>query len=294
MTSRLLLLALLALPGACTAPAPTQALDPAAPIRDAVDKTPHEIPEFPAVITTKTTLLLSTDFDGRVNKVNVRQGQQVHAGDVLIELDDQELRSRAAIAAHNERAAKGDAGAAYAMSGDANRQMQVQARLARAGAVAQEAVRQAAATRSQYGSQGAAASDRAASAADEKKELERLIGKAKIVAPFDGTVVSVRAKAGENARKGQTVARVSDPKDLMVKFAVPQDLRSRVKEGQMVEVLMPGQTGQVFAKITSITDVQEAPISFAVVEADIDDSKLPPNAVSPTAQGHVRIAGGKS
>jgi RND family efflux transporter MFP subunit len=275
------------------APAPTQALDPAAPIHDAVDKTPHEIPEFPAVITTHTSLLLSTDFDGRVNKVNVRQGQVVHAGDVLIELDDQELRAKARNAAAAERAAKGDAGAAYAMSSDANRQMSMQARLARAGAVSVEAVRQAAATRSQYGSQGAAASSRAEQAAADRSELERLIGKAKIVAPFDGIVVSVRAKTGENARKGQTVARVSDPRDLIVKFAVPQDLRARVKEGQMVEVLM-GQTLPVFAKITSITDVQEAPISFAVVEADIDDSKLPPNAVSPTAQGHVRIAGGKS
>ena len=246
------------------------------------------------MITTRTSLLLSTDFDGRVTKVNVRQGQQVHAGDVLIELDDSELKAKAKNAAAAQRAAKGDAGAAYAMSSDASRQMAMQARLARAGAVAVESVRQAQATRNQYGSQGAAASSRAEQAAADLDELERLIGKAKIVAPFDGTVVSVRAKTGENARKGQTVARVSDPKDLMVKFAVPQDLRSRVKEGQMVEVVMPGQTGQVFAKITSVQDVQEALISFVVVEADIDDSKLPPNAVSPTAQGHVRIAGGKS
>ena len=247
------------------------------------------------MITARQTMLISTDFDGRVNKVNVQQGQRVSKGDILIELDDAELRSRAAIAANNERAAKGDAGAAYAMASDANRQRTIQARLARGGAVAPEAVRQAEATRAQYGSQGAAASSRAASAADERKEYERLIAKSKIPAPFDGIVVSVRAKVGETSRKGQNVARVSNPSDLLVKFAVPQSQRAKIKLDQMVEVLMPGQVGHVYAKITRIEDVQEAPITFSVVEADIDDSKYP-GAVNPTAQGHVRIAdaGGKS
>ncbi len=266
-----------------------QALDPTAPIKFATDPTPIEIPEYPAVITTKHSELVPTASDGRVLKIDVHPGQRVHAGDVLVELDDTELKARALGLAANVRASKSDAGASYAQAQDAARQAQMQDRLRRLGAGTAEAVRQAQASRSQFGSSGAAASERAASAAADLAETQRLIARAKITSPIDGVVVSLRVRDGENASKGQTVARVSDPSDLRVKFIVPQDQRGTLVLGQSIEVVMPGLTRKLFATITSFNDVQEARLAVTVVEADIDDSKLIPSEVSPTAQGHVRI-----
>jgi multidrug efflux pump subunit AcrA (membrane-fusion protein) len=182
-----------------------------------------------------------------------------------------------------------DAGASYAQAQDAARQMQLQARLQRVGAGTAEAVRQASASKAQYGSSGAAAGERAAQSQTDLVETNRLIGLTKIAAPFDGIVVSLRTHEGENAGKGLTVARISDPEDLRVKFTVPLEQRGKLKVGQTIEVIMPGLTRKILASITAINDVQETRLAVMVVEADIDDSKLNPGEVSPTAQGHVRI-----
>ncbi len=241
------------------------------------------------MITTKHSELLATISDGVVKKINVKVGQTVHKGDVLVELDDLELQAKARNLAAGIRSAKADAGAAYAQANDASRQMALQSRLQRVGAGTAEAVRQAQASRSQYGSSGQAASERAAQSQTDLVEVNRLIAATKIAAPFDGIVVSLRVREGENAGKGLTVARVSAPDDLRVKFTVPLDQRGKLKLNQSVEVVMPGLTRKITATITAFDDVQETRLAVMVVEADIDDSKLTPGEVSPTAQGHVRI-----
>ena len=44
------------------------------------------------------------------------------------------------------------------------------------------------------------------------------------------------------------------------------------------------------ATVTNISEAQEPPINFTVVEADIDDTKLAPGELTVASVGRVRIA----
>ena len=107
--------------------------------------------------------------------------------------------------------------------------------------------------------------------------------------PLDGVVMMVKVNEGEMAQKGQPLARVFDPKDLMMQFAVPKEHRQLVAPGKRVELRIEGVERSLWATVERIAD-QEPPLNFSVVEADIDDTKLNPDEVRLTAKGRVRIA----
>jgi HlyD family secretion protein len=75
-----------------------------------------------------------------------------------------------------------------------------------------------------------------------------------------------------------------------VQFAVPIEDADKIKPGQKVELKIDGTNQTVFAKVEKIDPAQEPPVNFAVVLADIDDSKLRPDEVRVTSTGRVRIA----
>ena len=112
----------------------------------------------------------------------------------------------------------------------------------------------------------------------------------KIAAPLDGVVTNLKAHEGEVASVGTPLARVFDPSDLIIRFAVPRDHRADIAIGQRVELAVDGDPRRVPAIVTSISGAQEPPINFTVVEADIDDAKLAPGQLTVASVGRVRIA----
>lgn len=280
---------------ACGGKKQPDAVDPNKALKTAVDDLPVEIPEYPAIISTKDTKLITTETGGKINKIFVRPGQRVKADDIIMELDDQELKSQAERAKAAISSARHEAGAAYADAGNASHKADVQGRLLRGGAGTAEAVREAQSSAAASGSRGAAASDRAKSSEEEYNETMRLIGLTKVRAGIDGEVVYVNAREGGSLQKNQSFARVSDTKDLRVKFLVPLTLYKTLKRGQSVQVFMPNHDGDLFAKVIDFTASSENRIESVIVEADIDDSKLK-EEVSASGTGYVRFVteGGKS
>jgi len=264
-------------------PSPTEAVLPAA------TEAAPEIPDFPGVVTSRNTKVVAAEFQGRVDRISIFAGQKVRAGDPIAKLDDTELRSQIDAARHNESAARADAGAAGAQAYAAQLSFKRDARLGRKGYLAQSAVDNSRAQSRSLGAQSGAHSSRADSFKAERTRLEGLVGKAQAVAPFDGVVMMVKVKEGEVAQRGTPLARVFDPKDLIMKFAVPKEHRHLVAPGKRVELRIDGVARPVWATIERIAD-EAPPINFAVVEADIDDTKLSPDEIRLTAQGRVRIA----
>jgi RND family efflux transporter MFP subunit len=248
-----------------------------------------EIPDFPGVVTSRNSKVVPAEFQGRVERLSTFAGQKVRAGDPIAKLDDTELKSKIQSAKHNESAARADAGAAGAQAFAARLQYQRDSRLGRKGYVAQSTVDNARAQLGSLGAQSGAHLERADSFKAERARLEELVTKAQVVAPFDGVVMMVKVKEGEMAQQGTPIARVFDPRDLLVKFAVPKEHRHLVAPGKRVELRIDGVARPVWATIERIAD-EEPPINFAVVEADIDDSKLGPDEIRVTSQGRVRLA----
>lgn len=251
--------------------------------------TAPELPDFPGVVTSRNTKVVSAEFAGRVDRIHIFNGQRVRAGDPIARLDDTELRSQIDAARHQERAARADAGAAGAQAYAAGQRAAQEARLARKGYVAKRQVINATAERNAAGAQAGAHASRAESHKAERLRLEGLVAKATATAPLDGIVMMVKINEGEVAQRGMQLARVFDPRDLIMKFAVPKEHRHLVAPGTRVELRIEGVERTLWATVERLAD-QEPPINFTIVEADIDDSKLNPDEVRLTAQGRVRIA----
>lgn len=258
----------------------------AAPISE-----PQDQPEFVGVVTTRKSELIPVPFQGKLLKVDVKPGQRVKKGDLIAKLDDNDLKSDIAAARADEgsqRSASGEGGAR------ARQAMQEYLRMKRAGTRVFSAMAiQAKLAEAQSGGASSGAAAQAAKSIRIKREaLERQLERASVTAPFDGLVLSVKAREGQVAGKGEPLARVFDPSDLLFRFAVPKEWRSSIALGTRVELKIEGVERTVWATVERIAD-EEAPLSFAVVDADIDDSKLAPDEIRITAAGRVTLADNK-
>lgn len=265
-------------------PDPTEAVVQAAPVELKTEPT-----EFPGVVTTKTAQVLISDFAGPVERLFVHAGSRVKSGDPIAKLDDREMRQQVAAAREQERGARNDAGSAGAQAANARQKLRVETKLAQRGISPMQQVRTVQAELNALGAQAAAHSARAQGLKAERERLEMQLAHATITAPFDGVVMMIKVKEGEQTQKGSQIARMFDPRDLMMRFVVPKEQRARVQLGQRVELRIDGVARPIWATVERITD-EEPPINFAVVEADIDDGKLAPDEIRVTAQGRVRIA----
>jgi RND family efflux transporter MFP subunit len=248
------------------------------------------VTELVGVVTSRKSAVISAQVQARIEKLTIRSGQRIKAGDRLATLDKTELLTRLAQAEANEKSAQMEAGSYGAQAGALRSKMIAATRLHSLGVSSPMEVTSARAEYAQIGSQAGAALAKANTARAEREQCEINLAKAEIVAPLDGIVTNIKAHEGEIAQIGTPLARVFDPSDLIIRFAVPREQRAQVALGQRVELAIDGDQRIVAATVTNISAAQEPPINFTVVEADIDDSKLTPDQLTVASVGRVRIA----
>jgi HlyD family secretion protein len=267
-----------------TEPSPTEATS-----ARAVVTAPPPV-EFVGVVTSRRSSTISAEVGAPLVKLNVHAGQLVKAGDLIAQLDETALRTRLAQATTNEQAARMEAGAAGAQISALRQKMVAEGRLARLGVSSSMAVHSAQAEYAQASAQAAAASAKALTARAEREQAERDLAKAQIFSPLDGVITNIKAHVGEVTQVGSPLARVFDPSDLILRFAVPREHRAEIELGERVELAVDGAERPVWATVTNVSGAQEPPIHFTVVEADIDDTKLAPGEIAVASVGRVRIA----
>lgn len=158
----------------------------------------------------------------RALEVNVTAGQHVTQDEVLVQLEDTDLRAKLAQA---------EAGVAEAQASLDQARLE-ESRLRAASA--QNAV-------------GAIELDRAVSAVKRaeaalagaghaRDEAETVLGYATIRSPIDGTVVDKRVETGDTVTPGQTVVTLLDPERMQLVANVRESLSRRLKVGGSVMV----------------------------------------------------------
>lgn len=285
----LLLVLLLLLAAACGPQAPALSEpDPTVPTRAAESPAPSRAPDFVGVVTSRVSKVITADFEGRVLHLDLRDGQYVHAGDVVAKLDDTELRSQLAELEGKKKAAQAQEARAYALANNAARKALVEKRLMRLGASSPDAYRTAASEASADGADGGVAAGQIAEATAQIDQLHKLIASADVQAPIDGVVSVVKVKEGEVAHKGTAIARVFDPGALVIRFAVPPTERAAVAPGTAVE-LVTDDHRVVPATVQRAEEAHDPAIEFVVVEASLDPGTHP-DAIRVGDHGHVRVA----
>jgi RND family efflux transporter MFP subunit len=276
---------------ACAAPdpAPTEP-SPTEVTQTRTVKAPAPAPEFTGVVTSRKSSVISAQVQGRIEKLNIHTGQSVKAGELVAKLDQTELETKLAQAKANEDAALKEAGGYGAQASALHKTMAAESRLLKLGVSSRIAVSNATGQYAQVAAQAAAAMARATTAKAAREQSEKDLLRSAIAAPIDGIVTNIKAHEGEVAQIGTPLARVFDPSDLIIRFAVPKEHRNQIQLGQRVELSIEGDKRLVWATVTNISGAQEPPINFTVIEADIDDSKLAPGELTVASVGRVRLA----
>jgi macrolide-specific efflux system membrane fusion protein len=90
---------------------------------------------------------------------------------------------------------------------------------------------------------------------EELTNLESQVGKAKLLAPFSGTIVTVAAKKGDTVKSGESVATLADLNELTVAASISADDAKKVAIGMDVQVDI-NSAGQHKGKVKQLPNLQ--------------------------------------
>lgn len=151
---------------------------------------------------------LSARLSAYVSRVHVSAGDRVSRGQVLIELDDRELKEQLA--------------AAQAQLEQARTEYERAQKLMQADATTEQALT---AARSAY-----------ESAQARVKQIDVMLSYTQITSPLDGMVTDRRVEAGDLANPGEVLLTVYDPRNMRLDVPVPVRLAEKLQVGQRVPV----------------------------------------------------------
>jgi RND family efflux transporter MFP subunit len=180
----------------------------------------------------------------RVVEVNLQAGQVVNAGDVLVRLDDTDLRAKRQQAEAVLSAAEASRVQAEA---DANRS----AVLVQSRAVSrQEYERTTTALKS---------ADAELNRAKESiNEIQAMLDWATIRSPIKGIVIDKKVDVGDMVTPGQMLATLFDPNRMQLVASVRESLAHRLKVGQPIEVQIENFKKQGIGTISEIVPEAES------------------------------------
>jgi membrane fusion protein, multidrug efflux system len=187
----------------------------------------------------------------RVTEVNLKAGQQVRSGDVLVHLDDADLRAKL----EQSHAAVISAEAAF------NQATMDEARYA--GLLKQNAV-----SKQDYEKSVTAKRSTEAELRRTKeivKEVQATLEWATVRSPIDGTVIDKKVDVGDLVRPGQMLVTLYDPKRMQLVASVRESLAQQLSVGQEIGVEIEGLDKHCMGGISEIVpEAQAASRAFQV------------------------------
>lgn len=229
---------------------------------------------------------VASNATGRLARLNVEEGDQVKKGQVLGELENENFIAILNQAKAQLASAKTNKQTAEAELFEAKRIYDRSTRLVKLGAipVAEADTAQARIRKAEASIAAAAASIELGEATVERATVD--LNFTKIIAPFDGTVLSKNADVGEIVAPfgAATTARaaivtVADMASLEVEADVSESQIQRVKIGQSCEITLDAYPDKKYEgavnKIVPTVDRAKATILTRVKFSKIDSSVIP-------------------
>jgi len=187
---------------------------------------------------------MAMPVEGMVGEILVKEGDQVGAGQPIIRLVREEYQDRVGSARSNVAGAAAAVEQAHVNLADAERELQRQQRLEKAGAATRQKIEQ---TQMEVERKRAALSQAQADlTAGEGKaaESQRVLDKTEIRAPIGGTVVFLDVKVGEHAAAGKVLVRIADESGWEVRSDDLTELAvAKVEMGDTVNLTFDGIPG---------------------------------------------------
>ncbi|TXS96269.1 efflux RND transporter periplasmic adaptor subunit [Parahaliea maris] len=211
----------------------------------------------------KQATIISSRTLARIERVHVRAGDSVQRGDLLVELEQEDLAARV-----KQASQRSDAVAARLREAERSlsRALELQAKglLAVADLDAAQASRDALQAELQSARQG-------------EREASAALAYAEIRSPIDGRIVDRFAEPGDTATPGQKLLSLYNPLSLRVEAAVREQLALALQPGQQLAVELPALDSQVEATIEEIVPAAQTGSRTFLVKLHLPyDNKLLP------------------
>jgi RND family efflux transporter MFP subunit len=201
-------------------------------------------------------------------------GEAVHAGDLLLRLDETAIRDSLTSAEEAVRASS-------QAFDQAERQVQRLKTLQQQGMTSMQALEDAEVRRNNAQSDLVAAKARVVSA---RQQLART----GVRAPFDGVVSERKASAGDTVQVGKELLKVIDPRSMRFEGLVSADRMSELKLGQPVSFRVNGYARGDFAgKVQRIDAAANATTRQVAVIVSFADAGAAPRVAGLFAEGRV-------
>lgn len=211
--------------------------------------------EYVATIKSRRSATLQPQVDGRLTQINVRSGDHVQSGQVMMTIDP--LHQQASVDA--QQATERQKKAVYDYN---TAQVERQKKLFDAGIISREMYDQA-----QQAYQNSKADYESAVAS--RKTQEEQLAYYSIRAPFDGTVGDIPVHVGDYVSASTMLTTVDENKDLEAYIYVPTERAAQVRPG--LEVDITDTTGKLLekTKIDFISPQVDSSLQGILVKAPV-------------------------
>ncbi|HVO87380.1 MAG TPA: efflux RND transporter periplasmic adaptor subunit [Casimicrobiaceae bacterium] len=200
---------------------------------------------YDGVVQAVRQTVVAAQVSGAVVALDVKAGDTVKAGQVLLRLDARAAEQAAASSAAQVRAARATHDAA---AKDFERQRQ----LFEKGYISQAALDRAEA---QFKTAEAQTAAQLASASAARTESDFYI----VRAPYGGVIADVTVVLGDMAMPGRPMLTMYDPAALRISVPVPQTVASRLRNGAPVQIELPDVVqGRIEATTTQLLPAVDA------------------------------------
>jgi RND family efflux transporter MFP subunit len=198
---------------------------------------------------------VSAQITGRVVRVNVRDGARVKAGEVLVELDQEQLNAQLAQA----RRAADAAGSRRLLAATEHQRYR---QLVEKGVAARQKL-DAAVSELEQAEAGVAA------AAEKVREAEITLAYARLLAPSDGVVDRVLVDPGDLAFPGKTLVAVHNPGSLRLEANVREGMIRRLKVRDEIDVVLTAVGRETTGTVSEIVPSADPVSRSFVVKVDL-------------------------
>ena len=211
-----------------------------------------ELLEVVGTVRARTSAVVSTRIPGTVSVLKVREGDRVHKGQLLAQLDAQENQANAAMATAGIEEARRGLDEALSRKKLADTTFDRYQILYSERAISRQEfdVRQ---TEKDIAAQGVArANSRLQQAQAGAKAATTMSDYTRITAPISGIIISKQADLGATVFPGQPLMTIDDDGSYQLELALPENIATRVKPGSPVQVTLDAIEHSFVAKIAEI------------------------------------------
>jgi RND family efflux transporter MFP subunit len=217
----------------------------------------------PASLKARETTLISSRILARIEKINVRAGDQVSQGMPLIVLENSDLMSQVAQSKSRLASLQGS-------MDEAQNTLERTQNLKQQGLASNAELDQAKAMATRI-------SGEIQAAIQGQKEAEAALSYSKILAPISGRIVDRKAEPGNMATPGQPLLALYNPMSLLIEADVREAVATRLSLGQQLSVYIDSLDMQIPATISELVPAADPNAHSFLVKADIQfDEKLRP------------------